>query len=88
MAIQKLLEKNLEDGNKLRLKTWVSDVISPGKRMFQLDFLIQDGEHVCGTIQFPTRYECFSENQIRDMYDAVRTKEDFDGLRKQYASFA
>ena len=76
-----ICEKVLEDGNKLAIKTWKSDVISPGRQMFQLD-LIKEERGVRSTIQFPTKYENFSEADIRNMYAIIQTKQDFDKIRK------
>ena len=69
-------EKVLCDGCSLQINTWISDVIQPRTRMYQLA-LVNRGL----TIQFPTNYEEFSEKQIREMYGKIRSKKDFDKIR-------
>jgi len=77
-GITTICEKELLGKTKLELRTWVSDVIQPGTRMYQLA-LNERGL----TIQFPTDYENFTKTQIRDMYNWIRCKEDFDYIRKK-----
>jgi len=62
----------LKDGTVLKLKTWVSDSIRPGKRMYQLALV--EGPL---TIQFPTNYEDYTEKQVREIYESVKSKADF-----------
>jgi len=48
-------KKKLADGTTLGLKTWESDLLCPGRRMYQID-LVDD----CTTLRFPTNYEDFA----------------------------
>jgi hypothetical protein len=73
--IRYLAEKKLDDRTTLKLKTWVSDVVSPGKRMYQLE-LVKDSM----STQFPTNFEDFTEAQVRRMYYSVRSESDLDKL--------
>ena len=71
-------EKVLCDGCSLQINTWKSDIIQPGKQMFQLA-LVNRGL----TIQFPTNYEDFTKEQIKNRYDSIQSKKDFDNMRKK-----
>jgi hypothetical protein len=75
MSIDCIAEKKLKNGTTLRLQTWISDVIRPGKRMYQL--ALTEGSPGCQlTIQFPTNYEHFTEAQVRGMYKSIKSRED------------
>lgn len=72
-------EKTLEKGVTLRLKTWVSDFICPGRRMYQLE-LVTDSPRCTTTCQFPTNFEDYNARHVRRMYDTVNSVEDFHRL--------
>ena len=78
MSIEYLGEKKLEGGTTLRLKTWISDTISPGQIMYGLK--LTDGP---GTINFPTNLEDCADPRIKDMYAAIRSEEDFQRITKE-----
>lgn len=74
MSIEYIAERELDDGTTLKLKTWVSDMIRSGQKMYQLNLV--DG---CLTTQFPTNYEDYTEAQVRTMYSSIQSRAD---LRK------
>ncbi|MFH1802747.1 MAG: hypothetical protein ABH864_04865 [archaeon] len=74
---QILERKELQDGSELQLRTWVSDVIQPGRRGYQLALNYRSGL----IAQHPTDWENYSEAQIRKMYSSVERVEDFEKLR-------
>jgi len=80
-------EKLLHEGVSLKLQTWISDVIEPGRRMYQLA-LVQGPEGNTLTTQFPIRTECFSEEEVRNMYDHINSKQDFQLLRQKLSEYA
>lgn len=86
-GIRKVSEKTLVDGNMLVLQTWISDVICPGRQLFQLA-LTRGGEGCTLTTQFPIRAEHFEESEVRDMYDGVNSVQDFEQLRREYSTYA
>jgi hypothetical protein len=79
IAEQYIAEKQLEDGTVLKLKTWVSDSIMPGKRMYQLALV--EGPL---TIQFPTNYEDYTKKQVRGIYESVKSKADFERVIEEH----
>jgi len=68
--------KELRDGEILRIVTWVSDVLRPGHRMYQLE-LWRDRVR---TSRIPARFENFDKQQIRAMYQRINSSADFDNL--------
>ncbi|PIU30329.1 hypothetical protein COT07_01305 [Candidatus Woesearchaeota archaeon CG07_land_8_20_14_0_80_44_23] len=79
IAEQYVAEKQLKDGTVLKLKTWVSDSIMPGKRMYQLALV--EGPL---TMQFPTNYEDYTEKQVREIYESVKSKADFEMVIEEH----
>jgi hypothetical protein len=80
MAIEKIAQKELSDGSELALQTWVSDMVRPGMRMYQV--ALTDGTL---TLQFPTDYEKHSKEQLERLYDAVETREGLEQVMEVYA---
>ncbi len=72
MGIDYIAEKALEYGITLRLKTFISDVIRPGQRMYQLELEERKGGFSFAS-QFPTKWEKYTEQEIREMYDKITT---------------
>jgi len=87
IAEQYVAEKQLEDGTVLKLKTWVSycpflrvrNAIRPGKRVYQLALV--EGPL---TIQFPTNYDDYTEKQVREIYEYVKSKADFEMVIEEH----
>ena len=78
MPIECTAEKKLEEGSTLKIETWISDVYFPGKRVYQLR-LESDGDPV-----FFPRTPNFSKDEIQKMYDDIKSKGDFEKIRKEY----
>ena len=72
-------EKQLTDGSTLKLKTWVSDHVEPGRRMYQLE-LVGGGL----TTQFPTSFEDYTETDVRGFYESINSRNDFTRIRNQH----
>ena len=70
--------KRLEDNVELQLKRWTSDVIRPGRVGYQLALVRFGGEL---TTQFPIDWENYTERQVRDMYNAINSTDDFERIR-------
>jgi len=73
--------KILLDDSRLQLKRWISDFIEPGRIGYQLALVSKD-ERL--TTQFPINWENFTEKQIREMYVAISSPEDFYEFRREY----
>lgn len=79
MSIENCIaERQLEDGTSLRLTTWVSEVVRPGQRMYQLK-LVEGGL----TIRFPTAYEKFTEARVREMYASIQSRKELLRIMKE-----
>ncbi len=77
------LEGKRLDGAMLRLKTWVSDFIEPGRRMFELE-LVRGNGGASLTTQFPTRYEDYNRAQVQGFYEEISSIDDFNKLRRKF----
>jgi len=77
---QTIERKKLQDGSELQLKTWISDVIRPGRRGYQLALVRFSGGLVT---QHPIDWENYSMAEVREMYSRIRCVEDFEGLRSK-----
>ena len=74
-----LAEKQLTDGTKLKLQTYVSGFIGPvGARMYKLKLV----EHR-GVWDWPT-YDDYSETEVREFYDSIDSKKDFLRIRGEH----
>ena len=71
-------EKVLEDGSRLKMVSWISGHVDPGRRMYQVQ--IYD---TSGSTNFPTDFENFSKRQVRKFFDQVSTHEDITELKLQ-----
>ena len=75
-----ILEKILEDGNKLKLVTWRSQIVSPGKLMYQLELELDDE-----IMRHPWNFEKLTEEKGQKIYDSINSKEDFESLGRYLA---
>ncbi len=76
MTISTITKKILNDGTTLEIVSWISDAVRPGERMYQLN--LRDGP---GTLSYPTNFEDYTEPQIREMYNSIKSKKDFKIMR-------
>jgi hypothetical protein len=72
-------ERKLEDGTGLRLLTWISRIVEPGKQMYQLECLSGNVRSV-----YPENFQNFPKRQAEELYVAIKSKEEFNRLGKIY----
>ena len=73
-----IAQKTLEDGTKLRILSWISDMTDPGRRMYRLEL---QRNPICKS-GIPHDWENWDEAHTRMMYDTIQSVQDFDRLRR------
>ncbi len=75
------LVKKLLGGEILGVKTWISDIINPGYVGYQLILREFRGRYCSMTTQFPTNWEEYTKEEVIEMYDSIRTIDDWHKIR-------
>lgn len=73
-----LLQKPIAPDLTLGLYTWVSDVVRPGQRMYQLHLMDGHGNET----RFPTRYEDYTYEDVLSIYNMVNSRGEFRELEQ------
>lgn len=75
MALEYLCSKVLDDGTKLAIRTWISNIFKPGERMYQLE-LSRGSERKI----YPENFQEFTITKAEEAYAAIKSQNDFDKL--------
>ncbi len=68
-------EKRLENGGILRMHSWISDTLAPGRRMYILELAVPGNSKVC----MPSDFDKHSA-RVPDWYRQIKTVDDFAGI--------
>lgn len=77
-----IAKKNLEEGLTLELRSWTSDIIAPGRKMYALTLVKKSKETMTEAMTFPSQFEKYV-NDVPRWYEQINTREDFINMHAE-----